>query len=93
MLWRIIELLLNLYKDCRGEETMDIFYFSSSHWDREWYQDFQGFRYRLVKMVDKLLGVFKNDPDFGTLHFDGQTIVLEDYDEIRPEMKETLNLY
>ena len=73
------------------EKKLDIFYFSSTHWDREWYQTFQGFRYRLVKMVDNLISLLDNDTDFETFHFDGQTIVLEDYLEISPEKKEKEN--
>ncbi len=71
-------------------KKFDIFYFSSTHWDREWYQDFQSYRYRLVKLVDKLINLFDTDADYKTFHFDGQTVVLEDYAEIRPEMKEKL---
>ena len=73
-----------MYKD------LDIFYFSSTHWDREWYQTFQGFRFRLAEMTDKLLDLFDNDPEYQTFHFDGQTIVLEDYAEVRPEKIEKL---
>ena len=65
-------------------KNLDIFYFSSTHWDREWYQDFQGFRYRLVKMVNKLLALLDSDAEFQTFHFDGQTIAIEDYDRIKP---------
>ena len=57
----------------------DIYYFSGTHWDREWYQTFQGFRHRLVDMTDELINHLENDEKFGTYHFDGQTIVLEDY--------------
>lgn len=71
-------------------KKLDIFYFSSTHWDREWYQDFQGFRYRLVNLVDNLMNLIDSDPDYKTFHFDGQTVVLEDYCEIRPEKKEKL---
>lgn len=71
-------------------KKLDIFYFSSTHWDREWYQDFQSYRYRLVNLVDKLMKIIDTDPDFKTFHFDGQTVVLEDYCEIRPECKEHL---
>lgn len=69
---------------------MDIYLLSGTHWDREWYQTFQGFRMRLVKMVDELLDVLENDEDYGVYHFDGQTIVLEDYLEIRPENRERI---
>ena len=27
----------------------------STHWDREWYQTFQQFRFRLVKLMDRVL--------------------------------------
>ncbi len=63
----------------------DIFFFSGTHWDREWYQTFQGFRYRLVKILDDICDAWKKSPDFGTFHLDGQTIPLEDYAEIEPD--------
>ena len=44
-------------------ENLDIFYFSSTHWDREWYQPFQGFRYRLVQFVNKLIDLYKDFSD------------------------------
>lgn len=64
---------------------MKIFVFSGSHWDREWYQTYQGFRMRLVDMMDRLIEGLEQNPDYGVFHLDGQTIVLEDYLEIRPE--------
>ena len=57
-----------------------------THWDREWYVPFQTFRFRLVKAIDKLLEMTDKDPDY-LFNLDGQTIVLEDYLEIKPEMK------
>ncbi len=69
---------------------MDIYLLSGTHWDREWYQTFQGFRMRLVKMVDELIDILETRDDYGVFHFDGQTIVLEDYLEIRPENRERL---
>ncbi|MFX1503335.1 MAG: alpha-mannosidase, partial [Promethearchaeota archaeon] len=56
-----------------------------THWDREWYLPFQEFRARLVIMMDKLLQILKTDPDYKNFTFDGQTIPLEDYLEVRPE--------
>lgn len=72
------------------ENQFDIFYFSGTHWDREWYQSFQGFRYRLVKMFDGLIDVLESDPAFGVFHLDGQTIVLDDYMEIVPKNRQKL---
>lgn len=57
----------------------------STHWDREWYQSFQGFRHRLVSMFDELLDTMDRDPRFHSFQTDGQSILLEDYLEIRPE--------
>ncbi|MGB9728745.1 MAG: alpha-mannosidase [Thermoprotei archaeon] len=61
-----------------------VFIVSHTHWDREWYQSFQEFRYRLIKVIDKAIELLKS----GTFRYfllDGQTVVLEDYLEIRPE--------
>lgn len=69
---------------------MKFFYFSSSHWDREWYQTFQGFRKRLVEVARGLCETLENDPSFGTFHFDGQTVVLEDIAEVDPNTEKRL---
>ncbi|MFA7184096.1 MAG: glycoside hydrolase family 38 C-terminal domain-containing protein [Victivallales bacterium] len=65
---------------------------SHTHWDREWYLTFQTFRAALVEMVDYLLEVLENNPEFKFM-FDGQTVVLEDYLEIKPENEKLLNHY
>lgn len=57
---------------------------SHTHWDREWYLTFQQFRFRLVELIDDLLDLLERDPEFRYFHLDGQTIVLEDYLQIRP---------
>ena len=64
-----------------------------THWDREWYQTFQQFRVRLVHAVDKLLDILDGDPQFSHFMLDGQTIVLDDYLEVRPEQEERLKRY
>jgi len=55
-----------------------------THWDREWYQPFQRFRMRLVDLVDGVLQRAEADRRF-CFTFDGQTAMLDDYLEIRPE--------
>jgi len=55
-----------------------------THWDREWYERFEGYRARLVPMVSRLLDVLERDPDFRSFTFDGQTIAIQDYLEQRP---------
>jgi alpha-mannosidase len=64
-----------------------------THWDREWYQTFQQFRLRLVRTVDKLLDILDRDQDFSYFLLDGQTIILDDYLEVRPEQAERLKHY
>ncbi|MFW9893936.1 MAG: alpha-mannosidase, partial [Candidatus Thorarchaeota archaeon] len=59
-----------------------------THWDREWYLPFQRFRYTLVKLIDELLEILEKQDYIFML--DGQTILIEDYLEIRPEKKEEL---
>lgn len=61
-----------------------------THWDREWYRSFEEFRFRLVKLVDKVLEILHEDPGYRTFLLDGQTIVLEDYLTIRPEKRQEL---
>lgn len=63
---------------------MKVFYQLSTHWDREWYKPFQGFRYYLVEMMDNLIESLENG-ELDTFSFDGQTIVIDDYLEVRSE--------
>ena len=56
-----------------------------THWDREWYERFEGYRARLVPMVSKLLDLLERDADFKSFTFDGHTIWAEDYLEKRPD--------
>lgn len=60
-------------------------YVASTHWDREWYESFQDYRFRLVNLLDELLDMMKTNPAFKYYQMDGQTITIEDYLEIRPE--------
>jgi mannosylglycerate hydrolase len=58
---------------------------SHTHWDREWYLPYQEFRLKLVLLIDRLLAILQTDPNYRTFLLDGQTIVLDDYLELRPE--------
>ncbi|MHB9034714.1 MAG: glycoside hydrolase family 38 N-terminal domain-containing protein, partial [Anaerolineae bacterium] len=62
-------------------------YVVSTHWDREWYMTFQDFRYRLVQLIDRVLAGWQDGRLKGPFQTDGQTIILEDYLEIRPEKR------
>ncbi|MSU69592.1 MAG: glycoside hydrolase family 38 [Opitutaceae bacterium] len=66
------------------------FYVASTHWDREWYDSFQGYRVRLVSLLDELLATMAADPAYQSFVMDGQLIPILDYLEIRPERKEAV---
>ena len=61
-----------------------VFVIPHTHWDREWYERFEGYRARLVPMVSRLLDVLDRDPEFRSFTFDGQTIAIQDHLEKRP---------
>ncbi|MFQ8626132.1 MAG: hypothetical protein ACLSA2_06510 [Candidatus Gastranaerophilaceae bacterium] len=63
-----------------------------SHWDREWYREYEVFRLRLLRVFDNILNLLENNkiPSF---YFDGQVSALLDYLEIRPEMEEPVRKF
>ncbi|NOZ57119.1 MAG: hypothetical protein GXO73_10080, partial [Calditrichaeota bacterium] len=63
---------------------------SETHWDREWYQPFQEFRYHLVRTFEQLVETLNERPDYRTFVFDGQAVVLEDALEVAPELQSPL---
>jgi alpha-mannosidase len=71
-------------------DMLDIHVVSHTHWDREWYLTHEQFRFRLVALIDRLLDLLDANPSYKFFHLDGQTIVLEDYLEIRPEQEPRL---
>ena len=64
-----------------------VYIISHSHWDREWYMAYEQHHMRLVTLMDDLLELFATDPQFDSFHLDGQTIILDDYLQVRPEKK------
>ncbi len=68
-------------------------YVASTHWDREWYEPLQGFRMRLVSLLDEVFATLARDPAFTTFVMDGQVIPIHDYLEIRPEKRDTVMRY
>lgn len=63
---------------------------SHTHWDREWYMSFEEHRMRLVELMDTLIETMEAHPDYKYFHLDGQYIVIEDYLEIKPHMRDRL---
>jgi hypothetical protein len=65
-------------------------YVPSSHWDREWYLPFQYFRHKLVGLMDEVLDKLGDGTLRGPFTGDGQSILIEDYLEVRTERREEL---
>lgn len=63
---------------------------SNTHWDREWRYPFQTYRLDLVRLMDKLLDVLEKREDYVSFLLDSQTVILEDYLEIRPEKRDAI---
>ncbi len=69
---------------------MKAYYLCGTHWDREWYEPFQEFRLWLVQNLDQIIDRLQAEPRFRVFHLDGQSVLLEDYLEIRPERRSEL---
>ena len=63
---------------------------SNTHWDREWRFPFQKNRQMLVEMIDAVLDILAKEPQYRAFHLDSQTVVLEDYLQVRPQKKELI---
>ena len=61
-----------------------------THWDREWYFTREEFRTKLVRLIDGLLEMVEEVPEYVSFMLDGQTIAIEDYLEIKPYNREKL---
>lgn len=63
---------------------------SHTHWDREWYLPYEKHHMRLIQLVDSLLDQLDEGSDYKSFYLDGQTIIIDDYLQVRPEQKERL---
>ncbi len=75
------------------DKNCTVFVIPHTHWDREWYASFQQFRIRLVHLLDALLDLLERDPTYTHFNLDAQTVVLQDYLEIRPEKRDQLKKF
>lgn len=74
------------------KETIHVI--SHSHWDREWYLPFERHRVKLVELIDTLLNLLDDDQNrYSSFFLDGQTIIIDDYLDIRPENREKIIKY
>ncbi len=66
-------------------------YVLSAHWDREWYQPFQEYRYRLVNLMDEVLDGLDTGELRGPYQTDGQVVMIEDYLEVRNDRRNQIH--
>jgi len=72
----------------KGRKTIHVV--SNSHWDREWGYPFEETRLLLLDFMDNLLALLDKDPEFHSFTMDSQTLCVEDYLELRPEKRATI---
>lgn len=58
-----------------------------THWDREWYREFEIFRMRLLRVFDNVLDMLSKN-QIPSFYFDGQVSALEDYLLMHPQNRE-----
>ncbi|MBM7692767.1 mannosylglycerate hydrolase [Peribacillus deserti] len=58
------------------------------HWDREWYFSTEESRILLINNMEEILTRLETDPDYPYYVLDGQTAILEDFFEIRPDQRD-----
>src|SRR4051794_19832072 len=63
---------------------------SHTHWDREWYLPYEKHHVLLIQLMDTLMDTLEKDTEYRSFHLDGQTIILEDYLQVRPDQRERL---
>jgi mannosylglycerate hydrolase len=64
-----------------------------THWDREWRYPIWQSRMLLVEFMEELLGILDSDPKYRSFVLDGQSVIIEDYLEVRPGNKDKVAKY
>ncbi|MGP8328767.1 MAG: alpha-mannosidase [Methanosarcinaceae archaeon] len=75
------------------QQKLEIHVISNTHWDREWLYSFQETRLMLVNFMNRLLEIFKTEPDYKSYLLDSQVVPIEDYLEIHPERRQEIENY
>lgn len=71
----------------------NIHYINHTHWDREWLRSSDTYRIRAVYMFDMLIEILEKNSEYKYFTYDGQTAVVEDYLQIRPENREKISKF
>lgn len=68
----------------------NIYVVNHTHWDREWQKTFHEYRCRLIGFMDEVITVLTENEKFTSFMLDGQTSLVLDYLEIKPEQYEVI---
>jgi len=68
---------------------MKLFFYLHTHWDREWYWNFNAYRLELTTVVKRALEVVRNGECRGFM-LDGQTSLIDDVLEVSPSLQEEI---
>lgn len=63
---------------------------SNTHWDREHRHSFPATQFMLTELMDELVEILEGDENYKYFTLDGQSIMIDDYLEVKPYMKERL---
>ena len=82
------------FKDCYISKKTSIGHIvTHTHWDREWRYPLWHSRERLVHFMDNLLEILDKDPEYHAIVLDGQSVMIEDYLQIKLENEEKIKKY
>ncbi len=71
-----------------SKAEFECFVISHTHWDKEWRFSIEQHNLRLVKLIDNTIDMLEKDPEFTRFVLDGQSSLIKDYLDTRPEMRE-----
>ncbi|MBQ7572765.1 MAG: alpha-mannosidase [Clostridia bacterium] len=64
-----------------------------THWDREWRYPIWENRQYLIDMIDELLEILDTQPEYSCFLMDGQSVIIEDYLEMKPQNRKKVEDY
>ena len=72
---------------------MNIHIISHTHWDREWYRNFNYFNIKLSYLFESLFEILDTNNEYKHFMLDGQMVMIEDYLLMKPNHRSKLQKY
>ena len=64
-----------------------------THWDREWRYPIWKNRMLLIEFMDQIIKTLDSNADYKQFVMDGQSVIIEDYLEVKPQNREKVSQY